>query len=392
MSRYIKERFKDFDGYTPGEQPKDKKYIKLNTNESPFPPGPKVLNAINKENLSDLRLYPSPDQIVLKKDLSNYLMEVVDSSVSLTLTWKNIFVSNGSDDILNFAFLAYSGDDIPAVYPDISYGFYSVFANFQGVESKVIPLKEDYTIHVKDYVFNDGIPRFIVIANPNAPTGISIGLEDIEEILKGNPKGVVLIDEAYVDFGGDTALPLINKYDNLIICRTYSKSASLAGARLGYAIASEEIILDLEMVKASTNPYSINRMTELAGLAVLEEYEYYQNNCNKIIRTRERVRNALMELGLAALESKANFLFVGTGENALPSRENDSVGKPKLNPWAKVSGKELYLLLKEKGILVRWFDKDRIRDYIRITIGLDEEMDTLIRVLSEIKKQVGTME
>ena len=359
MSKYLKEEFKNFQSYTPGEQPKDMEYIKLNTNESPFPPGDKVLKAIKSEDLEKLRLYPSPEQNALKSAIGK----------KYGLECKNVFVSNGSDDIINFAFMAFSGGDIPVVYPDISYGFYSVLSGLHGIKALEIPLMDDFSINAEDYIF-DSKQRLIVIANPNAPTGLSLSLEDIEKIVKSNNESVVLIDEAYVEFGGETAIPLVSKYDNLIVSRTYSKSASLAGARLGYAVGSQELIEDLEMIKYSTNPYNINRMTELVGLAVLDEEEYYKSNCAKIQETRKWVMDEFIRLGFGPLESKTNFIFLGTGKWA----KKDSL-------WENLSGKELYERLKEKGILVRWFNKDRIRDFVRITIGSDDDMKKLISVL-----------
>ena len=454
MSKYIRDRFKGFDAYAPGEQPQDKTYIKLNTNESPYPPGPKVLQAVSKEDLKELRLYPSPTQDKLKSALAKKLNELylseseselkpglnsdselvlglnsdselaldlnTDSEFKLGLNKDNIFVSNGSDDILNFSFMAFSGGDIPAVYPDISYGFYSVYADFQGVKSEVIPLDEEYRIKPADYIPIDKElfesqtsdqnqdnsqstnhkQRFIVIANPNAPTGIALTLEEIESIVSGNPNSVVLIDEAYIDFGGETAIPLIPKYDNLIVCRTYSKSASLAGARLGFAVASKQLIEDLELIKFSTNPYNINRMTERVGLAVLEEYDYYMDNCKSIIETREWTKTELSRLGFKVLESKANFLFVGTGSEptksddlAISKDEDSESGNCRKIAYesdkrrdlaTEPSGEELYIKLKENGILVRWFNKDRIRDYVRITIGTKNDMEKLIETIKEI--------
>ena len=380
MSKFIKELYKEFSAYTPGEQPKDQEYIKLNTNESPYAPGPRVVNAISAGELEKLRLYPSPDQSQLKEALAKSLNEassMPDAALAGDvlpggfLTKENVFVANGSDDILNFAFMAFCDKDRAAVFPDISYGFYEVFADFQGCKKKIIPLREDFSIAPDDYLglCDDGTPGLIVFANPNAPTGMGLKLDEIEKIVKWNPKSVVLVDEAYVDFGGETAIPLVAKYDNLIVCRTYSKSRSLAGARLGFAVGSKELMQDLEVVKYSTNPYSINRMTELTGLAALEESEYYNKNCEKIIETREWTKAELREMGFKVLDSQANFLFAGVG------------GESAYLPWTDVTGEELYLWLKENGILVRWFNKNRISDYIRISIGTREDMEALIACL-----------
>ena len=259
---------------------------------------------------------------------------------------------------MNFAFMAYGQKG--AVYPDITYGFYSVFAELHGVESEVIPLKSDFTIDTEEYKVKD---KLIVIANPNAPTGIALSLEEIEEIVKTNPDSVVLIDEAYVDFGGESCYKLTAKYDNLLCVGTFSKSRSLAGGRLGFAIANERLIADLEKIKYSTNPYNINRLTQSVGTATINDNDYYLKNCEKIIKTREWVTKELENLGFFVLPSKANFIFAKSD---------------------KISGLKLYEELKEKGVLIRHFEKDRIKDFNRITIGTDKEMKTLIEKIKEI--------
>ena len=348
MSRFINERFDALEEYTPGEQPQDKKYIKLNTNESPYPPSNKVLEAVSKSEVADLRLYCDPDCSKLKNAMAE-LFKVTEN---------NIFLSNGSDDILNFAFMAYGQKG--AVYPDITYGFYSVFAELHGVESEIIPLKEDFTIGIDDFK-NKG--KLVVIANPNAPTGIALSLSEIEEIVKQNPASVVLIDEAYVDFGGESCYKLTEKYENLLCVGTFSKSRSLAGGRLGFAIANENLIKDLEKIKYSTNPYSINRLTQVAGFATIKDNDYYLENCEKIVKTREYATEELRKLGFEVLPSKANFIFA----------KSDKIG-----------GFELYQKLKEKSVLIRHFEKERIKDFNRITIGTMGEMEILIEKIKEI--------
>lgn len=348
MSRFINERFDALEEYTPGEQPQDKKYIKLNTNESPYPPSNKVLEAVSKSEVADLRLYCDPDCSKLKNAMAE-LFKVTEN---------NIFLSNGSDDILNFAFMAYGQKG--AVYPDITYGFYSVFAELHGVESEIIPLKEDFTIGIDDYK-NKG--KLVVIANPNAPTGIALSLSEIEEIVKQNPASVVLIDEAYVDFGGESCYKLTEKYENLLCVGTFSKSRSLAGGRLGFAIANENLIKDLEKIKYSTNPYNINRLTQVAGFATIKDNDYYLENCEKIVKTREFATVELRKLGFEVLPSKANFIFA----------KSDKIG-----------GFELYQKLKEKSVLIRHFEKERIKDFNRITIGTMGEMEILIEKIKEI--------
>ena len=349
MSRFINDQYAGLEAYTPGEQPKDMKYIKLNTNESPFPPSKGVLKAI-EENADKLNLYPDPECAELKDELAKLY----------GVKRENVYVSNGSDDILNFFFLGFCEDG--AVFPDITYGFYKVYAELYGVDYKKIPLCEDFTINANDYI---GVGKNVVIANPNAPTGIDMGLEKIEEIVKSNKENLVLIDEAYVDFGGESCIPLTKKYDNLLVCGTFSKSRSMAGARLGFAIANAEIIADLEKIKYSTNPYSINRLTLVAGAAAIRENDYYMDNCKLIVEARDYTTAALKEKGFKVLDSKANFIFA----------ESD-----------KVDGKSLYEKLKAKGILVRYFGSGRIKNFVRITIGTKEQMQALVNAVEEILK------
>ena len=348
MSRFLDEKFSSLKEYTPGEQPRDKKYIKLNTNESPFPPSPSVISAVSREEVEDLRLYSDPESKALKQSLSEIY----------SVGYENIYVSNGSDDILNFAFMAFGQKGVS--YPDISYGFFKVFANLYGLKSDVIPLKEDFTICAEDYYNKSGL---VVIANPNAPTGICLSVSEIEGIVKNNKNSVVLIDEAYVDFGGESAYKLTEKYDNILVVRTFSKSRSLAGARLGFAIANKEIIKDLEKLKFSTNPYDINRLTQKIGVVALSEDGYYTDNCKRIIENREFCAKELEKLGFTVLPSRANFIFAKSD---------------------KISGEELYLKLKEKGVLIRHFTDERIKDFNRITIGSIEEMKAFIEKIKEI--------
>ncbi len=351
MSRFFSSKYNSLEAYTPGEQPKNMKYIKLNTNESPFPPSEKVFEAAKKAS-ETLRLYSDPEC----KKLVDKFAEVFGIKPT------QVLMTNGSDEILNFAFMAFCDSEHPAAFPEISYGFYPVFAALNNIPYTEIPLKEDFSIDYKDYC---AINKTIIIANPNAPTGLMLSLFEIEEILKSNPNNVVVIDEAYVDFGGESALPLIEKYDNLLVTGTFSKSRSLAGARLGFGMACEELINDLNTVKYSTNPYNINSMTMASGVAVLEDNDYYMANCKKIIENRAFTKNALEKLGFSVLDSKANFLFAESG---------------------KIDGGEFYLKLKEKGILVRHFTKEKIKNFVRITIGTKEEMEKLLSATEEILK------
>ena len=348
MSQFFNPRLASLEAYTPGEQPQDRTYIKLNTNESPYAPSKGVRKALNRKCIDSLRLYCDPNATALKEQLA----KLYDKKPS------EIFVSNGSDDILNFAFLAFGAEGI--LFPDISYGFYEVFANLHGLPYEMVPLTKEFAIDADDYCKKN---KMVVIANPNAPTGICLPVKKIEKILKANPDNVVLIDEAYVDFGGETCADLIKKYPNLLCVQTFSKSRSMAGARLGFAIGSEELIADLEKIKYSTNPYNVNALTQVAGAAAIRDNGYYMRNCRKIIKSRNYTKKELEKLGFEVLPSKANFVFA----------KND-----------KISGRELYLLLKEKGVLVRHFQKERIKDYNRITIGSQKEMEAFIAAVKEI--------
>ncbi len=348
MSKYLSKNLRGLKAYTPGEQPQDKKYIKLNTNESPFPASEGVVKAINEDKIKSLRLYSDPECKALKTELAR-----VYNTKS-----ENIFVSNGSDEILNFAFMAYGS--LGVAFADITYGFYSVFSDLYALKSEIIPLKDDFSLNVEAFC---GKNKLIVIANPNAPTGLSIPLSDVERILSTNPNSVVIIDEAYVDFGGESSAELCKKYNNLLCVQTFSKSRSMAGARLGFAIADKEIIEDLEKIKYSTNPYNVNSLTQTAGVFALNDNEYYLDNAKKIIFNRDYTTLELEKLGFSVLKSKANFVFA----------KSDTIG-----------GEALYLALKEKGVLVRHFNKDRIKDYNRITIGSLEEMQIFISKVKEI--------
>ncbi|MBQ8320795.1 MAG: histidinol-phosphate transaminase [Clostridia bacterium] len=353
MSRFFSSKYDALTPYTPGEQPKERSYVKLNTNESPFPPSPAVIKAVNEE-AGKLQLYSDPECTPLVAELAR--LYGVDKS--------QVIMTNGSDEVLNFAFMAFCDKDHPIVFPDITYGFYTVFAELSGIPYEEIPLADDFSVNVGDYI---GIGKNIVIANPNAPTGIALSLSDVEKIVKSNPDNIVIIDEAYVDFGGESAVTLIKKYDNLLVTGTFSKSRSLAGARLGFGIASEEIIRDLNTIKYSTNPYNVNRMTMAAGYSALLDNGYYMDNAKKIIENRQYTKAELEKLGFSILDSKANFLFC----------ESDMI-----------DGESLYLALKEKGILVRHFSKERIKNYNRITIGSRDEMKTLIKAVKEILEEV----
>ena len=352
MSRFLNDRYSSLERYVPGEQPQDKKYIKLNTNESPFPPSPKVIEGLNEEEKEKLCLYCDPECKSLKKALADLYGVKSD----------NVFLSNGSDDILNFSFMAFC--DGGAAYADITYGFYPVFAELYGVNSKIIPLKDDLTLDVDEFCRTDST---CVIANPNAPTGLAISLADVERIVSANENRVVVVDEAYVDFGGESAVSLTKKYKNLLVCMTYSKSRGMAGARLGFAIGDAALIADLELIKYSTNPYNLDRLTLAAGAAALtdDSRRYYAEKQSELMATRDRATAALTALGAEVIPSLANFIFV-----KIPS----------------IDGAELNAELRRRGILVRHFKTERIKDYNRISIGTPEEMSTLV---CEIEKIIG---
>lgn len=352
MSRFFTEKYSKLIPYTPGEQPKDMNYIKLNTNESPFPPSKEVSEAVRDEAYK-LQLYCDP----VCTELTNKIAEIHGVS------FDEVLATNGSDEILNFAFMAFCDSKNPIVFADITYGFYSVFADLNNIPYEIIPLKDDFSIDINDYI---GINKNIVIANPNAPTGRYLEKSDIEKIVSSNPNNIVIIDEAYIDFGGESACSLIHKYDNLLVTGTFSKSRSLAGGRLGFGIGNKDLISDLNTIKYSTNPYNVNRLTQVAGLKALENNSYYMDNCKTIIKNREYTEKALTDLGFDVIPSKANFVFAKSD---------------------KIDGEALYLKLKSKGILVRHFTKERIKEYNRITIGTMEQMNALIGAIKEILKE-----
>lgn len=349
MSRFSSERLAALDPYVPGEQPRDMKYVKLNTNESPFPPAPAVLQAVAAE-AGKLNLYCDPDCTRLR----------AAAAALYGLAPENILPVNGSDEALYFAFTAFCGSARPMAFADITYGFYPVFAAVTCTPAHILPLREDFSLDPADYC---GLHENIVLANPNAPTGMALAPADIEKILLSNPDNVVIVDEAYVDFGGESCVPLIGKYDNLLVVQTFSKSRSLAGARLGFALGNAALIGDLNTVKFSTNPYNVNRMTQAAGMAAIASQDYTLENCRRVAENRAYTARALEDMGFRVLPSKANFLFAA-------------------HPAA--AGQALYRALKDRGVLVRWFDKPRIREWLRITIGSREQMDGLLAAMKTI--------
>ena len=352
MSRFFSYRHEKLIPYTPGEQPKTLNVTKLNTNECPFPPSEKALR-FGLEHTRPLNLYPEIQCIDVRSTLAELYGVEAD----------NIILGNGSDELLNFAFLAFCDDRKGAAFPNISYGFYPVYANLNGVPALEVPLRPDFSVAPEDYY---SLGRTIFIANPNAPTGMALTRAQAEEIVRRNPDDAVVIDEAYVDFGGESCIPLIKKYDNLLVIQTFSKSRSMAGARLGFAVGNRALIDDLNTIKYSINPYNINSMTLGLGLGVLKDEETTRKNCRVIMENRARTVAELEELGFTVLPSSANFIFA----------KSDRIG-----------GGELYEKLKARGVLIRHFDRNGIRDYNRITIGTREQMDILLRGIREILEE-----
>ena len=355
MSRFMNKRYATLEAYTPGEQPKDKQYIKLNTNESPYPPAPRVLDVLNRPAGAALRLYSDPEATQLREAIAQRYGR----------TAEEVFVSNGSDDSLNFAFMAFGGDG--AVFPALTYSFYRVFGDLHGIPYEEVPQNEDLSVSVDGLC---GKNCLTVLANPNAPTGLSLPLSDIERILQSNPDHVVLVDEAYVDFGGTSAVSLLDRYKNLLVVMTYSKSRGLAGARLGFALGHRDLIQDLETLKYSTNPYNVGRLPQALGVAAMEAKAYYQNITHKIMETRERTAEALKDLGFVMPESKTNFLFI--------RREG-------------LDGTAYYQKLKERGVLVRHFSAPELAPYNRVTIGTPEEMAAFLTLTEEILREEGLL-
>lgn len=380
MSRFLSKASESLLPYTPGEQPQGRKFIKLNTNECPYPPSPKVAEAIlagDEEiaagcgtagaadmaeqaekaarvmppELANLRLYSDPEERVLIEAIADHY----------GVGTNQVIAGNGSDEILGFAFRAFCDQNAPLQFADLTYGFYPALCGLYGIPFKVVPLEEDFTLNIEPYK-NCG--NNVIIANPNAPTGMNLPLSAIEEVAASNPDRVVMVDEAYVDFGGESCVSLLPKYENLVIIQTFSKSRSLAGARVGFAIANPELIADMNRIKYSFNPYNVNRLSILAGAAAMRDWDYTKECTGRICKTREKTTEALRALGFTVLDSKTNFIFAKSGD---------------------MPGKVYFGGLREAGILVRRWDSERIKDYVRISIGSEEEMETFVE---ETKKLV----
>ncbi|HEY9574996.1 MAG TPA: histidinol-phosphate transaminase [Lachnospiraceae bacterium] len=344
------ENVKKVTPYTPGEQPKKEGIIKLNTNENPYPPSPKVEEILKNTDYRMLRLYPDPAISSLVDALAN----------SYGIKKNQVFVGVGSDDVLAMCFMTFFGSGKKILFPDITYSFYEVWAKLFSIPYEKKALNKEFELVAEDYFGENG---GIIFPNPNAPTGIELSLEKVEEIIKNNQDVVVIVDEAYVDFGAKSALPLIEKYDNLLIVQTFSKSRSMAGARIGFAMGNEKLISYLNDAKYSFNSYTIDSLNMHLAKVVLEDETYFKENLEKIVETREWTKKELKKLGFDFWDSRANFIFAS---------------------HKKVGAKEIYLTLKEKGIYVRYFEKERIDNYLRITIGKEGEMQDLLQALKEI--------
>jgi len=351
MSRFWSEVNKRLKPYTPGEQPRKEKYIKLNTNENPYPPSPGVIAAIEKNLNGSLRLYPDPSCEDLRAAVAKYY----------NLKKEQVYAGNGSDELLAFAFLAFFNPGGPPIlFPDITYSFYKVYAALFQIDYELVPLDDGFSIRPEMFFKNNG---GVIIANPNAPTGKFLPLESVIGILERNPDRVVIVDEAYIDFGGNSAVELIDKYPNLLVIQTFSKSRALAGLRVGFALAGEKLIEGLDRIKNSVNSYTLDRLSLAGAIAAIEDDAYFQDVRRKITGTRERVSAQLREMGFKVIPSMANFIFI-------------------THPFTPAA--ELFLRLREKGILVRYFKEPRIDNYLRVSIGTDGEMDLFIGALKEM--------
>ena len=337
--------------YIPGEQPRGKKFIKLNTNENPYSPPEEVIKSVQEFSFDSLRLYPDPTTLDLRKSIADYF----------GVSTENVFAGNGSDEVLAFAFKAFfDKNEHQVVFPDITYSFYPVYADFFELNWQTIPLNENYEINIADYCQQE---KAVVLANPNAPTGVALSLYDIECIVKADQNRLVIIDEAYVDFGAESAVQLLSEYDNLLVIQTMSKSRSLAGMRIGYAIGDAALIEGLQRVRDSINSYTLDTIAQKAGIAAINSSDWFEITISKIIKTRENVKRALEKIGFEVLPSKSNFLFA-----------RHSV----------IEAQYIYDKLREAGILVRYFNKERINQFLRISIGTDEDMNIFIEKIAEI--------
>lgn len=353
MSKYWSQTTKNLKSYTPGEQPKDQRYIKLNTNESPYPPSPNVFEAIQRAVNPELRLYPDPDTTVLRETIARYYGRRPEE----------VFVGNGSDELLALTFRAFFDPDRTILFPDITYSFYPVYANLFSLQYREIPVNSDFTVPAKAFSPPNG---GVILPNPNAPTAIALPANEIRKILDQNRENVVVIDEAYIDFGGESVISLIKDYDNLLVIQTLSKSRALAGLRIGIALGHTDLISALSRVKNSFNSYTLDRLALAGAVAAFEDESYFRWTQGEIIATRKWILNQVRAMGFAATDSMANFIFIS---------------HPRRN------AAELYQALRDRGILVRYFNMPRIDNHLRISIGTFEEMQTLVNAFDEILSQ-----
>lgn len=350
MSYFLCDEFKDMEPYIPGEQPTDQPYIKLNANESPFAPSPMVAEALSESRIKNMRFYSDPYCFELRKAIGDIY----------GFDKEQVFVGNGADEVLGFAFMSFFSPRMKVCMPDITYDFYRTYLKTNRVNYKQIPLKEDFTIDINDYINTD---RDIILANPNNPTGLVLSVDEIEQIVKSKPNRMVILDEAYVDYENESAIPLVLKYSNLIVIQTFSKSRNLAGARIGFAIAAKEVIEDMNKIKFTFNPFNLGELTLAAGSAAVKDTKYLKQCVHELIQTREETNAKLLQLGFEVLESHTNFL---------------------MTRHPQISGDILSEELKEKGILVRYYEEERLKEYIRITMGTQEEMGRVINCLEQI--------
>lgn len=350
--RFWSERVKSAVPYVPGEQPRDRKLIKLNTNENPYPPSPRALEAARQAACETLRLYPDPECLELRRAIAR----------REGLSEDNVFCGNGSDEVLAFAFQAFFDPDKAVVFPRITYSFYPVFTDYFGLTRREVPMKPDFSCPPEALCGHNG---GVVLANPNAPTGIAVGRDVVARLLEANPNVVVVVDEAYIDFGGESAVGLIGRYPNLLVVQTVSKSRSLAGLRVGWAMGQPSLITALRCVRDSINSYTVDRLAQACAAAAVEDEDYFRSTCRKVMATRDRAAQALKEMGFLVPPSKANFLFAS---------------------HPKHSGKALFDALRERGLLVRRWDIGEIENWLRISVGTDEEMDTLCIALEELTR------
>lgn len=350
MKEFWSKKIRDAVPYVPGEQPKERKFIKLNTNENPYPPAPEVMEAVRAAAGETLRLYPDPECLELRRAIARHT----------GLKESQVFCGNGSDEILAFAFQAFFDPDVPVTFADVTYSFYEVWAEYLGLSVNLIPLNEDFTLPLERFC-REG-KGGVVIANPNAPTGQAVSAEEVKRVVEAHRSQVVIVDEAYVDFGAESVAKYVDAYPNLLVVQTASKSRSLAGLRVGWALGDENLIAALRCVRDSINSYTVDRLAAAGAAAALDSEAYFEKTCAAIAATRDRTRRRLLDAGFTVLPSKSNFLFV-----SCPG----------------VPGKTLFQGLRERGALVRWFDRPRIRDYLRITVGTDADMDALVAALTE---------